>query len=234
MRGDRALAGWKRAFPASLLADTQVQAAFARGLDLMNQAMSEQSIEQTYADIQKWLRDAPQAAARAAAAAATAAGAPSAAAAGAGAVAGSGVSRAGAVSSLLSSVSGLDPDDDSSFLSVMLQLGSMHGVEFVPHLRRAPVAGKQVYLFGAMPVYVARGVVYSKREGAKDSDVGAWQPISLADLIEKAKAQAQQTGADKSDAQAGEQRARPGPASSPPPHAAAAVAAAPSGTEDVD
>jgi hypothetical protein len=79
--------------------------------------------------------------------------------------------------------------DDASFLALVLQFASLHGLDFAPAaLRKGLVAGRhQLYAFGPVLVYAHKGVLYHRDEHGGTSG-GSWQPISMPQLLEKAKA----------------------------------------------
>lgn len=168
----------------------RAQSCFNRGLDLMNQAASEQPIEHVYKEIQTWLV-APQtvmtnqqlqaqqqqslfksssSSSSFASHLASSSATPSA--------------SASSSASFLSA-SSIGESDDSSFLSVMLQFASLNSIEFVPALRKGSVAGKQIYMFGHVQVYVNKGVVFEKETST--TGTGTWKPIALNQLLELAK-----------------------------------------------
>ena len=218
--------GWKAQFPGVLMeaaAGGEVLAlAWRKGLELLNEALNEgddasataRGLDAMHDDIQRWLLhpdtvlSAAQIAERASFAQKQQQGKTP------GFAASSGLFSAAAAASAAPSasasfLSGDDTTDDSAFLSLILQFASLHGMEFAPALRKAPVQGKQVYTFGPpgatnpAQVYAKQGVVYRKETNAGSASAnGEWKPITLQEMLAQAKQQQQQSAGSKSTAPA--------------------------------
>lgn len=79
-------------------------------------------------------------------------------------------------------VRGSAPVDMSlSFKEIVQKCADMEGLEFVPNQRRGFVDGKQVFNFGKVAIYLDNRTIYAPGEN------GGWSPISLPDLIDKAR-----------------------------------------------
>jgi tuftelin-interacting protein 11 len=76
-------------------------------------------------------------------------------------------------------------DFSLSFKESLQKIADLHGLEFVPNQRRGFMDGKQIFSFGRVAVYLDNKTIYASLQDA--SGGFSWSPISLQDLIEKAK-----------------------------------------------
>jgi len=235
--------GWKSLFPPEILERRNdppqvLQQCFTRGLDLMNQAAEELPVKPMYEAIVKWLQSpdtlaggvqqqqAPTAASQ------LRPGLASHLAPGAERV----VSSAAAQSAAYLSGEG----DDASFLALVLQFASLHGLDFAPVVRQAGrsiVQGKQLYAFGHVHVYANKGVLYARDEAGPAGAEASWQPIALPDLLEKAKAGPPSKAAPTATGAAvarNDQSAAPASSEESGSRAAQQKPAAPAAADDVD
>jgi len=173
--------GWKSLLAPGLMAQPAMRTLMSRGLDIMNQAVTEpQSLpalmNRTMAELSSGMLIVaslpPPASAASASAASAAASAPSRGAPGAR----PSVKPSAAAPSPMEEVSGVD----MSFKEIVQSFAEMNSVEFVPNVRRGSYEGHQIYSFGKVSVYLDGQAIFVWQ-------AGQWRPISMQNLLNLAR-----------------------------------------------
>jgi hypothetical protein len=78
-----------------------------------------------------------------------------------------------------------DEDADMSFRDIVEQFAAINNISFAPNVKRGrhEVTGKPIYLFGKVNVYLVgeRRAIYAKEKDSND-----WRPVALDALLQRA------------------------------------------------